>query len=204
MGNRVLYPDAETLNEQETRAASAYHFFWRGGLSIPDPITSDTVIPTTGDGYEFEILPATVIPLTFKSVLPSVPFVTVWEGSLELTVDAGGRVLFLMKTSHTIGSKTFTHARRHIQTFRNGQEQTLPLVVFNSLSFVNEGQSYTFGDDTLSFDADDLRVAPTIGYTLELQLLNTGNNNRKAGNIASATFQNLDTISYQLRHMGPL
>ena len=204
MGNLNLYPDAKSLNERERREASAYHFFFRGGPDAPAAITSNTAIPTTGTGYEFDLLPDTVVPLTFGSLQGGIPFFTTWEGSLELTVSTNARLLFLLKTKHVVGDKSFTHTRRHIQGFRNTQEQTLPLVVFNSVSFVRTDVEYTIGDDTHTFDADDVRIAPTIGYKLEIQALNQADDNRKAANITSAAFQNLDTISYQLRHMGPI
>ena len=200
----VLYPEAESLRERETREASAYHFFHHAALSIPAEITTDTAIPTTGGGYEFELMPDTVIPLNFRALLPQVPFFTVWEGSITMALDAQVRMQFMLKTKHVIGSKSFTSVRPHIVTYRANIEQTMPLVVFNSISFLQEGQSYTFGDDMHSFDRDDFHTAPTINYTLELRALNTGNDGRKAVNITHASFQSIDNISYQLRHMGPI
>ena len=174
---------------------SAYAFLYQANLSEPTRITSNTVIPTTGTGYEWELLSATEVS---GPVYAGIPFITEWEGSLELELTGNAKVTLRLKTTHAVGDKSFTHTRDEVVDMPGGQRQSIAMNRFNSISTVRAGD-YTIDGSTVTLTEDDLSSAATISYTLELISFTRGSTNRAANNISYACFHNLDTISFQLR-----
>ena len=174
---------------------SAYSF--RSKLDVaPAAIAAAQAVPTTGDGYRFEIVPDTVVQ---GKVEPDNDFVTEWEGTLFYTPSTSGVLEIHLITRHTIGQVSFDISRIVSQSrITGGAEELFRLSNLNTRSQVSLGD-YVNNGNTLTFTEAELQGPTTIAYFLEFVIRATRGAARKAGNISGLSVVGGEVYSYQLR-----
>ena len=108
-------------------------------------VTANTVVATTGEGYEIEAIPAETVSggLTHET-----PFLTHWEGFLYVSTTANAFMEVLSRFSHTIGANTFDSDRVAHYRIRANELKTITLQDFSSETTLPAPGTYTTRDGT--------------------------------------------------------
>ena len=174
---------------------SGYYFHDRRDIA-PDAVAGPAAVPTSGDGYRYEILPGTVIEGAIEAAND---FVAEFEGNLLYTPSVNGIVEIDLLTTHDINGKQFTHRRVVEQAAAvNGVQNLFRLSNMNSRSQVRVG-TVTVGGVTVEITEADLAGPTTIDYSLEFFIRERRGGTRKAGALSSISVQQGEVTSFQLQ-----
>jgi len=181
---------------------SAYH--WRA----KPPIPAANVAPVTAQ----QNIAADAV---FRRVLvddweapggiqPGYDFWTFWDGTLTIDIGQNNRnAEIVLETTHKFGTpeKTLKHTRSVWIDLPRDAPQTVAMAAFNSLSTVRTGSYQPPGGGApIEITAEDLASPSKISYAIEVRFYNRNNRQQRAtARIDNVDFDNIETISYQLR-----
>ena len=173
---------------------SAYAYLFTQSFTLAED-TSTQAIPTTGDGLIISILDETNAG---GPIIQGFPFIVEWEGVLELQIDQAREIELILKTTHNLNGKTFTHPRSYKFNLVANTRFTVPLTVFNSHAILRAGTYNIGGEEIVLTDADFL-ADTMISYEFEIIARRRSDDNRRAANVTNIELVNACQIAFQLR-----
>ena len=173
---------------------SAYAYLFTQSFTLAED-TSTQAIPTIGDGLVISILDETNAG---GPIIQGFPFIVEWEGVLELQIDQAREIELILKTTHNLNGKTFTHPRSYKFNLVANTRFTVPLTVFNSHAILRAGTYNIGGEEIVLTDADFL-ADTMISYEFEIIARRRSDDSRRAANVTNIELVNACQIAFQLR-----
>ena len=173
---------------------SAYAYLFTQSFTLAED-TSTQAIPITGDGLIINLLDETNAG---GPIIQGFPFIVEWEGALELQIDQNREIELILKTTHNLNGKTFTHPRSYKFNLVSGTRFTVPLTVFNSHAILRAGTYNIGGEEIVLTDADFL-ADTMISYEFEIIARRRSDNSRRNANVTNIELVNACQIAFQLR-----
>ena len=173
---------------------SAYAYLFTQSFTLAED-TSTQAIPTTGDGLIISILDETNAG---GPIIQGFPFIVEWEGVLELQIDQAREIELILKTTHNLNGKTFTHPRSYKFNLVANTRFTVPLTVFNSHAVLRAGTYNIGGEEIVLTDADFL-ADTMISYEFEIIARRRSDDTRRGANVTNIELVNACQIAFQLR-----
>ncbi len=162
-------------------------------------ITTNTAIPTTGDGLKIQLIAANT---EAKGGLKGgEPFLSNYFGGIEIDVDTQGVLEATLVFTHVIGSNSFKAKRIRTYNMNPSRGLTLNLNAFDSFTIVpNVGSVTTRDGTTFNLTARDLEDPSHIEVYLYLKFFtNIEKTTRKAVNIEDLIFERPQLVFRQLQ-----
>ena len=173
---------------------SAYAYLFTQSFALAEDTTTQA-IPTTGDGLIINVLDETNAG---GPIIQGFPFIVEWEGVLELQIDQAREIELILKTTHNLNGKTFTHPRSYKFNLVANTRFTVPLTVFNSHAILRAGTYNIGGEEIVLTDADFL-ADTMISYEFEIIARRRSDDTRRAANVTNIELVNACQIAFQLR-----
>ena len=173
---------------------SAYAYLFTQSFTLAEDTTTQA-IPTTGDGLIINILDETNAG---GPIIQGFPFIVEWEGVLELQIDQAREIELILKTTHNLNGKTFTHPRSYKFNLVANTRFTVPLTVFNSHAILRAGTYNIGGEEIVLTDADFL-ADTMISYEFEIIARRRSDDTRRGANVTNIELVNACQIAFQLR-----
>ena len=173
---------------------SAYAYLFTQSFTLAED-TSTQAIPTIGDGLIINVLDETNAG---GPIIQGFPFIVEWEGVLELQIDQAREIELILKTTHNLNGKTFTHPRSYKFNLVANTRFTVPLTVFNSHAILRAGTYNIGGEEIVLTDADFL-ADTMISYEFEIIARRRSDDTRRAANVTNIELVNACQIAFQLR-----
>ena len=173
---------------------SAYAYLFTQSFTLAED-TSTQAIPITGDGLIINVLDETNAG---GPIIQGFPFIVEWEGVLELQIDQAREIELILKTTHNLNGKSFTHPRSYKFNLVANTRFTVPLTVFNSHAILRAGTYNIGGEEIVLTDADFL-ADTMISYEFEIIARRRSDDTRRAANVTNIELVNACQIAFQLR-----
>ena len=173
---------------------SAYAYLFTQSFTLAEDTTTQ-MIPITGDGLIINVLDETNAG---GPIIQGFPFIVEWEGVLELQIDQAREIELILKTTHNLNGKTFTHPRSYKFNLVANTRFTVPLTVFNSHAILRAGTYNIGGEEVVLTDADFL-ADTMISYEFEIIARRRSDDSRRAANVTNIELVNACQIAFQLR-----
>ena len=173
---------------------SAYAYLFTQSFTLAEDTTTQ-MIPITGDGLIINVLDETNAG---GPIIQGFPFIVEWEGVLELQIDQAREIELILKTTHNLNGKTFTHPRSYKFNLVANTRFTVPLTVFNSHAILRAGTYNIGGEEIVLTDADFL-ADTMISYEFEIIARRRSDDTRRAANVTNIELVNACQIAFQLR-----